>query len=100
MLPSDRAFLICPGHRCPDLCNIRKAKRGRHDAGNQKTLTVDVDVVADNVSIRAEMVRPKSMTKNHHVAAARLILLRRKNAAQHWLNAQGLKEATRYRAGV
>ena len=100
MLSPDGAFFVCPGHRRPHLGKVGKAEAGRHDSGNQVALPVHVDVVPDDVSIRAEVVLPETVAENHHVRAAWLIFLWKEHTPQHRLNAQGRKEARRHRAGV
>jgi hypothetical protein len=86
MFSTNRALLIRPGQRSPNLRIIWKTKIRGHDSGDQIALPIKIDAAANDIRILAVMRLPKLVTQNHNVRFSRMIFLRQEHAAEQRLN--------------
>ena len=85
------------GHRLarrnPEVGLSREPEDGGHHSDYGQRLAVGGELLADDVGVRGEAALPKALTYDDDSAAAAILVVGLKNAAQDWLHAQDWKQA-------
>src|SRR5215470_14625286 len=100
MFAANNFLLISPGHGYPHVGIIGHAEVCWHHSSDEVAGAIEREVAPHEVSVRAEMILPETVTEQHDVAMPGLIFIRIEGAADHRLHTQRGEEIRRNRAGI